>query len=130
MEINLKNSITMYAARNCKDQSVSNAICITSENPLCKPRRKACVNCRASSLLTEKVSPVIVGPLVDALNRQQPLLQRTSMLPQSLAGRWFENGDPVGQRRPMNPVALAAAGKTDLAFPLAADLVAEERTRL
>jgi len=30
----------------------------------------------------------------------------------------------------MNSITLAAAGETDLAFPLAADLVAEERTGL
>jgi len=71
-----------------------------------------------------------VGPLVDALNRQRAFLQRTSVLPQSLAGQRFQNGDSVGQRWPMNSITLAAAGETDLALPLAADLVAEERTGL
>lgn len=70
-----------------------------------------------------------MGPFVDAFDGQRSLLQRARVLPQSLTGRWFQDGDSVRQRWSVNPVALRAASETDLAFSFAADLVAEEGTR-
>jgi hypothetical protein len=81
-------------------------------------------------LAPEEVAPVIMGPLVDALDRQGPLLQGTGVLPEALACRGLEDAHAVGQSRTMEPVALGASGQADLPLPLAASLVAEERAGL
>jgi len=86
--------------------------------------------CAIFRSLTEEVSSIVVGSLVDALDGQRSFLQRTSVLPHCLAGRRLQDGDTVRQRRSVNSVALNATSEANLAFSLAADLVTEEGARL
>lgn len=80
-------------------------------------------------LATQEVATVVVGALVDALDRERPLLQGTRVLPQSLAGWWFQDADAVSQGWPVKTDALGATTQTDFALALTARLVPEEGTR-
>lgn len=80
--------------------------------------------------LTEKIASVVMGALVDALDRERSFLKGASVLPRCFAGARLQNGDAVRQGRSVNSVSRGASSQPNLPLPLATDLVSKERARL
>lgn len=85
---------------------------------------------RGGEWLTEKIASVVMGALVDALDRERSFLKGASVLPRCFAGARLQNGDAVRQGRSVNSVSRGASSQPNLPLPLATDLVSKERARL